>query len=175
MRKLAICFICFGFSLILGEHSDAQVAPITEDSLYYISYADPINNAQINFNGKRDEPTSHGKYGDSDYMNAELYQSVFGDLNGDHVTDAFVILGFNYGGSGMAITGYAVLASQGKPTVTTPLLFGDRAQLNSIKIVSGKVIIDAILAGPDDPSCCPSMKRILTYHVKNGKLVGSKI
>jgi len=182
MKKqlLTVCFVFLSvYGLFLACSYAKTVTPITEDVIYHASYPNPKadnNPAQISFNGKNKdgEPYSYGKHGDPDYLTAEIYNTAFGDLDGNHAADATVIIGFNYGGSGMMIAVYAVIGTEGKPMITKPVVLGDRVMVNSVRIVSGKIILDTLTHGPDDPSCCPSVKKILSYRVSNGKLIGSR-
>lgn len=179
MRRFAvICFItCLTLYVLFPLFSIAQtITPITEDVLRSASFPiddSPKGSDKITFGGT-DGAYSHGTPGDPDYVYAEIQKKVFGDINGDHVVDAVVVIGFSAGGSGNSTTIYAVIGTKGDPLVTKPLTLGDRIPVNSISIRSGKIILDILKHGPNDPSCCPSVKKTLTYSVKNGALVGSK-
>jgi hypothetical protein len=67
----------------------------------------------------------------------------------------------------------AAIATQGKPLVTTPIFLGDRVDIQSFRIESGKIVIKMLVQGPKDGACCPTMKKTLIYKVNQGKLIGS--
>jgi len=86
-----------------------------------------------------------------------------GDLNGDGVKDAAVLLVENSGGSGSFVFLAAVLSVGGQPHNVTTQLLGDRANVHGLRIDDGKVTLEMLIHGPDDPMCCPSLKVVDTY------------
>jgi hypothetical protein len=96
---------------------------------------------------------------------------AFGDLNGDGVDDAAVILATSGGGSGTFISLEAVINEAGTPkdVASTPL--GDRTQISSVVIDDGKITVDMVTHGPNDPMCCPSLKATKTFTLQNDALV----
>ena len=81
----------------------------------------------------------------------------YGDLDGDDVEDCAVLLTENYGGSGQFILIGTVYNQNGQPLHTTSYGLGDRTLINTLNIQNGEIIIDAIVHGPQDPMCCPSI------------------
>jgi heat shock protein HslJ len=80
---------------------------------------------------------------------------VLGDLDGDGTDEAVVLLAESSGGSGTR-SHLAVVARRGsglENVGTTPL--GDRVQLRAARIEGGRLVVDVVRAGPDDPACCP--------------------
>jgi hypothetical protein len=96
---------------------------------------------------------------------------AFGDLNGDGVDDAAVILASSGGGSGTFISLEAVINEAGTPKDVASASLGDRVQINSVVIAGGKVTVDMITHGPDDPLCCPSVQTTRTFQLQNDTLV----
>lgn len=78
-----------------------------------------------------------------------------GDVNGDGSDEAIALLAQNSGGSGefiyLAVVGHrdGAIASIG----TT--LLGDRVQIRDAAIDGGRITLDVVRHGPDDPACCP--------------------
>ncbi len=96
---------------------------------------------------------------------------AFGDLNGDGVDDAVVLLVENSGGSGSFVYMAAVLNQGGKPENVDTVLLGDRAQVQSLTIADGQINVTMVTHGPDDPMCCPTQEAEQTYELQENKLV----
>jgi hypothetical protein len=82
---------------------------------------------------------------------------AFGDLNGDGVQDAVTFMSVNLGGSGIFVWMVILLNDNGSPSHVASYLVGDRVAIDSVKIVGGIVSLHAIIQGPDDPLCCPTL------------------
>ena len=65
----------------------------------------------------------------------------------------------------------AVINDQGQPKNVGRTDLGDRVKINSLNIQAGKIIIDMVTHGPNDPACCPTVKSIATYVLVGDKLV----
>jgi len=105
-----------------------------------------------------------------DFVDIRLDSAAFGDLNNDGRPDAAVILVANYGGSGSFYT-LTALVNEGKGfSQTNNLELGDRVNIKKLEIAQGKIKIDMLTHGPNDPSCCPSKKAILFFKLINGQL-----
>lgn len=113
-----------------------------------LNFSDPANN--MNAEGQLIEPVA------------------FGDLNGDGLKDAAVIIATNTGGSGTFHELIVVLAQKGQ---AADLQIGDRIQEKQLTIQDGKIILDYLRQGPKDGLCCPSEHAKTTYQFQNGKLV----
>ncbi len=99
---------------------------------------------------------------------------AFGDLNGDGVADAAVILTANTGGSGAFVNLHAVLNEGGKPADAGLALLGDRVQVKTLAIhadTAGALVVDLMTHGPKDPLCCPTMEVVQTYKLQGNTLV----
>ena len=81
---------------------------------------------------------------------------AFGDLNGDGIADAAIILVESGGGSGEFESVVAVLDVGGAPSQASQVQLGDRVEIKSMAIDSGTIGLDALVQGPNDPMCCPS-------------------
>jgi hypothetical protein len=64
-----------------------------------------------------------------------------------------------------------VINDQGKPKQIASADLGDRVKVNSLSLKAGKIIIDLVTHGPNDPSCCPTVKKIAVYRLVGNKLV----
>ena len=95
---------------------------------------------------------------------------AIGDLNGDGVDDAAVILVANPGGSGTFYHLAAVVNENGTPEHVASQSLGDRIQVKSISIRSGEIVLDMVVHGPSDPLCCPTVEVTRTYKLQGDKL-----
>jgi hypothetical protein len=96
---------------------------------------------------------------------------AFGDLNGDRVEDAAVILISKPGTTGTYYDLAAVLNVNGAPyhIATEPL--GDSIQVKSLAITSGVIAVEMVIHGPRDPLCCPTVPVTRTYRLQGNQLV----
>jgi hypothetical protein len=96
---------------------------------------------------------------------------AFGDLDGDGVDDAVVVLVSSGGGSGIFYKLVAVRQRNG--IVETPAVksLGDRIMINQINITNRIVAVDMITHGPHDPSCCPTEQQVLKLKVQGSEFV----
>ncbi len=83
-------------------------------------------------------------------------QVAFGDLDGDHIADAAVIVFYNGGGSGTFTSLVAVLDRDGAPVQATQYRLGDRVEVRSVTISHGDIVLDILAHGPEDTRCCPT-------------------
>jgi hypothetical protein len=47
---------------------------------------------------------------------------------------------------------------------------GDRVKVHSVALAGREIIVDLTEQGPDDPMCCPSLRRTKRYLVQDGRL-----
>lgn len=97
--------------------------------------------------------------------------TAFGDLNGDGLDDAAVLLASESGGSGTFVDLHAVLDENGAPVDVASIFLGDRVQVNSLAIEDGVITVDMLAHGPSDPMCCPTQQEGRTYALVDGELV----
>lgn len=96
---------------------------------------------------------------------------AFGDLNNDKKDDDALILVGSGSGSGSFYEIVAVINKDEEPLYVDCEKLGDRVKINSLKIESGKIIIDLITHSPEDPFCCPTISKTLNYQISNNKLI----
>ena len=94
-----------------------------------------------------------------------------GDLNGDGVADAAVVLVSNPGGSGTFYELAAVLNENGQPHHGASILLGDRVRILAMAIKDGQITVHMITQGPNDPMSIPTLEVTNRYELKDGKLV----
>jgi len=88
---------------------------------------------------------------------------IYGDLDGDSLEDALVVLVAEPGDSAPFYNLVAVLNKGGTPYPMAPKPLGERIAIRSIAIPDGEVVVDIDVFAPDDPACCPSQSKRLIY------------
>lgn len=147
-----------------------QVPSLTEDTLKNADYRGIYEETVQLIDGRYEgEPFVEG--GASRPTVSFIDPYAFGDLDGDGVEDAAVLLAENSGGSGTFIYLAAVLNRNGSPQNMATQLLGDRVQVNSMSIEDGEIVVDMITHGPDDPMCCPTQQVVQTYELRDNELV----
>ncbi len=96
-----------------------------------------------------------------------------GDLNGDGVADAAVIVTANTGGSGTFYYLYGVLNDHGAPKPSAPESLGDRIKLKSLTIQNGEISANFLTQGPKDAMANPTLDATRKYRWQDGKLVST--
>jgi len=98
-------------------------------------------------------------------------QIASGDLNGDGLFDAAVVLATNTGGTGVFKDLHAVLNQGGQAVDTAVMTLGDRVQIKALAIREGEIIVDMMTHGPKDGLCCPTVEVVQTYRLQGNNLV----
>ena len=96
---------------------------------------------------------------------------AFGDLNGDGVEDAAVILLSDPGGSGTFYELAAVISREGKAKYAANVPLGDRVKVEEIDIRSGQIVVKMVIHHRTDPRCCPSLRVEQEYGLQGDELV----
>ena len=100
----------------------------------------------------------------ADYISAILVGPIaFGDLNGDGLEDAAVLLAENGGGSGVFVSVVAMLNQDGQPVQSGSVLVDDRPKIDNLSIENGQIVVTATVHGPSDPGCCPNLPVVRTF------------
>ncbi len=94
----------------------------------------------------------------------------YGDLDGDGVEDAIVILIERGGGTGAFSYIAAQLNRDGQPVDAGAVRIEDRIGVKSAAIVDGQVTLEVIMQGPGDAACCGSHRTLKTYALQDGRL-----
>jgi hypothetical protein len=155
------------YSLLLRktvEEEAVSVAPSLEDlktATYRIGYGDDpfaiIENGEFRSSDDQISVFMHDKY-------------AFGDLNGDGVDDAAVILVSSGGGSGSFYDLCVVTDRDSDPINSSFHQLGDRQKINNVSISEGQIILDMVIHGPDDPMCCPTLDTVMRFVLVDNKI-----
>jgi hypothetical protein len=98
-----------------------------------------------------------------------------GDLGGDALPDAAVILMTSAGGSGEFSELYAVRNDHGTARPLGSILLGDRVRLDSIWIADHEIRVSYVTHAHDDPMCCPSLSVTRAFEVAGDSLVAAPL
>jgi hypothetical protein len=102
--------------------------------------------------------------GDPEYADVHLLEPIaFADLDRDGQADAAVLLAENYGGTGSFVSLLAMLNRAGQPEQGPAAFIEDRPQVNSLSAENGIITLDAVVHAPDDPMCCPTQRKVMTF------------
>ncbi|MCB0149670.1 MAG: hypothetical protein KDE01_18750, partial [Caldilineaceae bacterium] len=148
-----------------------QDGGLTPDALANATYqSDYAANGEITLvDGQAEEEIAPGSA--SKLVVTLIEPTAFGDLNGDGIDDAAVLLASESGGSGTFIDLHAVLDEDGAPVDAASAFLGDRVQVNSLVIEDGVIVVELVTQGPTDPMCCPTQEENRTYELVDGALV----
>ncbi len=93
-----------------------------------------------------------------------------GDMDGDGVEEAVVMLWESSGGSG-TYSYLAALGREGSEVVNIATAeIGDRVQLRDSRISGNRVELDIVQAGPEDAGCCPGEMATLAWALEGNSL-----
>jgi len=136
---------------------------LTLDTLRQAEYVAPQYNQVVKL--------TDGRYQSDAFVVMMLDQVAFGDLNGDGVEDATVLLAESGGGSGNFISVVALINQDGRPLQTGTGFIDDRPQINSVTIQDQHIVVGALAHGVNDPLCCPTFPVTNTYAILQKQLV----
>ena len=97
-------------------------------------------------------------------------QIALGDLNGDHLEDAAVVLISNPGTSGTYYDLAAVVNLNGYGVNVAGESLGEGIQVKSVTIASEVIKVEMVVHGPHDPNCCPTLPITKTYRLQGNEL-----
>ena len=106
-----------------------------------------------------------------DYAGIEDDMVAFGDLDGDGIADAAVVVFTSGGGSGTFRYLIAVLDRDGTPVQTARVYLGDRVQVESVTIASGEIVMDMLAHRRSDGLCCPTLNITRGFALRGDQLV----
>jgi hypothetical protein len=95
---------------------------------------------------------------------------VIADIDGDGRQD--IVLQWDVLGATWSLPKLSIFLDQGRSyrTLTTDLT----GQIDKVSVVGSAIVVDAHVAGPKDPRCCPSVRQRVTYRWQNGRLTTTK-
>jgi hypothetical protein len=149
-----------------GPTTAVTGAALTADTLRNMEFNLPVSQKTVRLVDGKYEAGSG-----ADYLLVSVAGPLaFGDMNGDGLADAALILGENMGGSGVFESLVVVFNQGGVPTQWAAAKIGDRVKVNALAIHGPQVVMDLLVPGPNDPMCCPSLAETQTYRLTKGGL-----
>jgi len=146
-------------------------AVLTPEGLRNMEYDLPVSQKRVRL--------TDGKYqsgSGSDIHSVGMAEPIgLGDLNGDGLDDAVVVLGENMGGSGTFESLVVVVNRDGVPVQSGSVELGDRVGINAITIQNLRVTVDQTVHGPQDPFCCPTVPVSETFRLTGSDLVVDRV
>ena len=96
---------------------------------------------------------------------------AFGDLDGDGIADAAVVVFISGGGSGTFIHLVAVLDRDGAPEQAAWAFLGDRVPVRNLAVTGGRIVARTVTHRPSDGLCCPTLEVTRTFGLEADQLV----
>jgi len=169
-----------GWKLCIPAADESMAAESMSDEVAMAGELTTDQLANATYSGIYDEPVTltDGVYEGEPFVEGGAARptvtlvpmTAFGDLNGDGVDDAAVLLSENSGGSGVFTYLAAVVNDNGQPVNAGTVMLGDRVQIKSMVIENEQIEIEMITQGPNDPMCCATLKVRQTYALQDGQL-----
>ena len=95
---------------------------------------------------------------------------TLGDLNADGKEEAAALISENYGGTGVFVFLAVYADVNGTWTFQTSSIVDDRPQLLALSIANNEIFLEAVIHGPDEPMCCPTLRTTRHYRFVDGQL-----
>lgn len=95
---------------------------------------------------------------------------AFGDINGDGIWDAAVVLEASGGGSGTFRSLEAVVNDDGAPVHVASALLGDRVKIEEIIVADQYIRVQMVTHGEGDGMCCPTLRVVQLYQLEGEEL-----
>lgn len=136
------------------------------EAAYQLGATDALQVVQLN-EGKFEQGTPGG----TDFMAVTLTDFIaVGDLDADGRDEVAALVSENYGGTGVFVF-LALYADVNDSLVfQTSRIVDDRPQLKELSIENGEIFLDAIIHGPDEPMCCPTLRTTRHYRWVDNQL-----
>jgi hypothetical protein len=136
------------------------------NSEYQLGATDALRTVQLS-DGKFEEGTP----GSADLVSVAMTDFVaVGDLNGDGTDEVAALVSENYGGTGVFVFLALYAELDGTLTFQTSRMVDDRPQLNELSIQNDEIFLDAVIHGPDEPMCCPTLRTTRHYRWSDNQL-----
>lgn len=160
-------------SLITIETSLPQSSSpvLTDDVLLNFEYFSPLLQVPI----KLTDGAYSGVVEGSELQSQVLPGIQYGDLNGDGIDDAALLLAENTGGTGNFVSLIVVFSRDDRFQQATGVLIDDRPMINEMVIANGVVKIKGQVHAPDDPVVNPTTTIYAEYSLFGERIVQTRL
>ena len=135
---------------------------MTEQELKNMSYISPNNGILVQL--------VEGVYADESMTLTLLPQVAIGDLNGDAIDDAAVLLAENEGGTGTFVSLVVIASRDGTFDQVGTTIIDDRPVIESLTIQEGTIRLNALVHSLNDAMVSPTEKVSFTYRLLENNL-----
>lgn len=154
------------------EATSAPVTSVPEEAKeilnaqYQLGATDALQVVQLT-DGKFEQGTPGGT--DSISVAVSDFVAV-GDLNADGTNEVAALISENYGGTGVFVFLAVYTNENGTLTFQNSTMVDDRPQLTALSIENDEIFLDAVIHGPDEPMCCPTLRTSRHYRFVDNQL-----
>jgi hypothetical protein len=133
---------------------------------YQLGASDSLEVVQLT-DGKFEQ----GAPGAEDFLSVAVTDFVaLGDLNADGSEEAVALISENYGGSGVFVFLAVYGNLNGTWSFQNSIMVDDRPQLQAVSIADNEIFLEAVIHGPDEPMCCPTLRTRRHYRFVDNQL-----
>ena len=153
-----------GFGVLRLLERTTPAGRLTEDALRNATYQHEFpkdGQAQL-----QDGTYEEAIEGSASKIHIAMMDAVaYGDLNGDGIWDAAVVLEASGGGSGTFRSLEAVINEDGAPVHVASALLGDRVKIEEIIVADQYIRVQMVTHGEGDGMCCPTLRVVQLYQL----------
>ena len=133
---------------------------------YQLGASDSLEVVQLT-DGKFEQ----GASGAEDFLSVAVTDFVaLGDLNADGTEEAAALISENFGGSGVFVFLAVYGNLNGTWSFQNSIMVDDRPQLQALSIADNEIFLEAVIHGPDEPMCCPTLRTRRHYRFVDNQL-----
>lgn len=96
---------------------------------------------------------------------------AIGDITGDGVDDAVVLLATTVGEDGPFYSIAGLVNDEGEFKPAGVVLLGQGVHIDELAIANNRILVEYVRPRPNDPECCPSQRVAGVYRLRRGLLV----
>jgi heat shock protein HslJ len=93
-----------------------------------------------------------------------------GDLDGDGTAESVALVTASAGGTGNQLYAAVIARRDGRWRNVATVRVGDRVGVRDARIEPGRLVMDVVQAGPDDPRCCPGELATRSWELRGDSL-----
>ena len=135
----------------------AAAVPVTLEVAKNLTYGGVMDTSFTLTDGRYERSPTDSAPGDRALVQLADRLYAIRDFTGDGVADGAFLLVANGGGSGVFTYLVGVSGRNGTPKSIYTALLGDRSMVRSLSATDSGVTVEYVVAGADDPACCPTL------------------